>query len=148
MTNEIDIEEINDLVTVNVTETIDVITVDIVEIVETITANIEEVNDVITVDITEVVETITVNIVQMGPSLELSNLIKENFSSQVGNGNKEFYTANVFVVGTPMITINGLKQILDMDYSETPALKKITFTDAPLDVGFVDLIEIIYQPQS
>jgi hypothetical protein len=73
-----------------------------------------------------------------------SNFISEALFGIIDGVNKEFFATRVFQGGTALVSINGLEQILDTDYTEFPLDKKIVFSDPPSNVGFADVLHIRY----
>ena len=76
-----------------------------------------------------------------------SNFISETLFGIINGENTEFFATRVFQSGTTLVSINGLEQILDTDYTEFPLDKKIIFADPPSNVGFIDVLHIRYFAQ-
>lgn len=58
--------------------------------------------------------------------------------------NKLFTTSHTYLAGTTKVFHNGLKQILTVDYTEDAGYTTFTMTNAPLNTGYSDTIEVIY----
>ena len=69
--------------------------------------------------------------------------IIENLAGDIDGINKEFMTTYSIIPGSTQVFVNGLKQRLNIDYTETSS-KLITFDEAPQSVEFTDNLEIIY----
>jgi hypothetical protein len=64
-------------------------------------------------------------------------------AGDIDNINCIFTTGDNFMAGSTIVFVNGLKQKLNVDYTESGD-NEITFTEAPTNIGFDDNLEIIY----
>lgn len=77
----------------------------------------------------------------------VTSLTTETPTGAIDGVNKQFTITKVFIEGSALVYLNGLKQIIGAgnDYIEDPGFESITFEVAPKNIGFTDTIEIIYQ---
>ncbi len=68
---------------------------------------------------------------------------QERLTGIINGVNKVFTTTENFVAGSTKVFINGLRQELGVDYTETDD-NEITFQDAPSNTGFTDVLLIEY----
>lgn len=69
--------------------------------------------------------------------------IEEQLTGTINGINKIFTTQNNYQSGKTRVFINGLKQQLGVGYTESGP-KEITFSDAPSNNGFNDVLIINY----
>jgi len=75
---------------------------------------------------------------------EIEGAIPEELTGLVDGINKVFFTSMTYIPGRINIFVNGLKEF---NFTETTS-NSITLSDAPLNNGFIDRIEAIYNKQT
>ena len=72
--------------------------------------------------------------------------ISEDLTSQVDGEEVTFALSQAFVAGSTRVYINGLVQASLAGYTENAEDGEITFTTAPSNKGFVDIVLVDYVP--
>jgi hypothetical protein len=73
--------------------------------------------------------------------------VTELLTGTIDDGNIYFNTSQIYKPGSTVVSVNGIQQLKDVDYTEDVVFTdRIVFSEAPSAVGFTDILQITYMP--